>query len=70
MHERLADKVTHGERELAAEPRQAAPIEREIRLDPVPSREAMIRARMAVGFYQSPAVADVVARRMVANGDV
>ena len=71
MHEPLSDKVTPGEREPAAERRSAAHVEREVRLDAAPSSEAaVIRERVNGGFYHTPAVAEIVARRIVKRGDV
>jgi hypothetical protein len=47
-----------------------APVEREVRLDgPLSSAEA-IRERVDGGFYHTPAVADVVARRILTQGDL
>jgi hypothetical protein len=58
------------ERESAAEHCAPKHLEREVRLDAVQSPEAVIRERISGGFYHTPAVADVVARRILARGDL
>ena len=70
MHEPLSDKIMRTDRDSARGPRDGAPVEREVRIDgPLSSAEA-IRKRVDGGFYHTPAVAEIVARRIVANGDL
>ena len=70
MREPLFDKITPAEREAAAGQRQGAPVEREVRIDgPLSSVEA-IRKRVDGGFYHTLAVADMVARQIIATGDL
>lgn len=70
MQEPLSDKITTGSRETAAEQRTIVPVEREVRLDGAASSAESIRKRLDGGFYHTPAVADVVARQIIANGDL
>jgi len=70
MQQPLSDKVTTGAREAAAERGTAAPVEREVRLDGVVSSAESIRKRLDDGFYHTPAVADAVARQIIASGDL
>jgi len=70
MREPLSDKIMRSEREPAVERDEAGPVEREVRLNAAQSPEAVIRERIAGGFYHTAAVADVVARRIVKRGDL
>ena len=70
MQDRLPDKITRTQRESAAKRRQDAPVEREVRLTGARIPDEVIRARVDSGFYQTPAVADVVARQIVVRGDL
>ena len=70
MHEPRSDRVTPGERESAPERSTTAPVEREVHLDAGQSSEAVIRERVNGGFYHTPAVAEIVARRIVERGDL
>jgi len=70
MHEPLSDKIMHTQREAAAERGPEGPVEREVRLAATESRETVIRERIAGGFYNTPAVADVVARRILKRKDL
>jgi hypothetical protein len=70
MREPLSDNITLGEREPGAERHPGVPVEREVRLDGVRLPEDVIRARVKGGFYHTPAVAAVVARRIVGRGDI
>jgi len=45
-------------------------VEREVRLTGARIPDEVIRARVDSGFYQTPAVADVVARQIVVRGDL
>jgi hypothetical protein len=70
MREPLSDKITPAERTSGAGPSPGAPIEREVRIDgPLSSVEA-IRKRVDGGFYHTPAVAEIVARQIIAGGDL
>jgi hypothetical protein len=71
MHAPLSDNLTPGERESVPERQSPVTVEREVPLEggaPLPSE--VIRARIEGGFYHTPAVAEVVARRIVAGGDL
>jgi hypothetical protein len=70
MQEPASDKITRTTRESAPQPRQDAPVEREVHLVGARIPEEVIRARVDSGFYQTPAVADVVARRIIVRGDL
>jgi hypothetical protein len=58
------------ERESAPERRAGAPVEREVRLEGARSSAEVLRERVDGGFYHTPAVVDVVARRIMARGDL
>ena len=70
MQEPLSDKIMPVERESAPGQRSGVPMEREVRFDGVPSSAEAIRERVDSGFYHTPAVVDVVARQIVARGDL
>jgi hypothetical protein len=70
MHEPLSDKIIRSKRQPAVERGPEAHVEREVRLDPATPPDAVIRERIAGGFYHTPAVAEVVARRIVQRGDL
>ena len=70
MREPLSDKIIRTERESAPERRQNVPVEREVRLAGARIPDEVLRARVDSGFYHTPAVADIVARRMILRGDL
>jgi hypothetical protein len=70
MHEPLSDKITNTERETVPERRSGAPMEREVQLEVARASAKAIRERVDGGFYQTPAVIDVVARRILERGDL
>jgi hypothetical protein len=70
MHVPLSDNITTGEGESARERPSARSVEREVRLEGAPSSEELIRARIEDGFYHTPAVVDVVARQIIASGEL
>ena len=70
MHEPLFDKITPAERESAAGERQGAPVEREVRIDGPLSSVDAIRKRVDGGFYHTLSVVDMVARQIIATGDL
>ena len=70
MHEPLPDKIMRSDRDSVRGPRDAAPMEREVRFDAGRTSAELIRERVDGGFYHTPAVADVVARQIIATGDL
>ena len=74
MQEPLPDNIMPAEkpaeREPAPERRASAPVEREVRLEGARSSAEVVRKRIDGGFYHTSAVVDVVARRIVARGDL
>lgn len=70
MREPLPEKIMPAERESAPARRAKAPVEREVRVKGARSSAEMIRERVDGGFYHTAAAVDVVARRIVASGDL
>ena len=70
MHVPLSDNITTGDREAASERSPTAPVEREVQLESAPVPGDVIRARVERGFYHTSAVADVVARQIIASGEL
>jgi hypothetical protein len=72
MHTPTSDNLTPGEREAPPGRPASAPIEREVRVEGAEARtpEDTVRQRVESGFYLTPAMADVVARQIVARGDL
>lgn len=68
MHEPLSDNAPPSE--PTAGPRRAVHMEREVSLDAARASDAVIRERVDSGFYHTPAVAEIVARRIVKRGDL
>jgi hypothetical protein len=66
----LSDNITKGDREPAPERPPVASVEREVRLEGAPSPGELIRARVEGGFYHTAAVVDVVARQILASGEL
>jgi hypothetical protein len=69
MHEPPFDKITPDRRESAGQP-QPAPVEREVRIEGPLSSVDTIRKRVDGGFYHTLGVADIVARQIIATGDL
>jgi hypothetical protein len=70
MHEPLSDNLMSGDREPVLDHRRTAPAEREVRLSGTPSPAEAFRTRVEGAFYHTPAIADIVARRILARGDL
>jgi len=70
MREPLSDKIISTQRGTARGKRSKAPLEREVRLDGARSSAEVIRERIDGGFYHTPGIVEIVARRIVARGDL
>jgi len=70
MHEPPFEKITPDRRESAAGQTQPAPVEREVRIEGPLSSVDAIRKRVDGGFYHTLGVAEIVARQIIATGDL